>query len=94
MEEKQKDSPWISIKDRLPSTDVKVLICVRKVWPSNAVINPKDYSVELSQRIGHVRKAEKRYVDKYGFPNYGYKEFEVLYWMPIPAIPKEGLQTK
>ena len=83
-------SPWVSIKDRLPPTDEKVLICVRKVWPSHAVINPKDYSVELSQRNGHVSKAAERYVDKYGFPNHGYKEFEVLYWMPIPDIPEEG----
>lgn len=84
-------SPWVSVKDALPPTDEKVLICVRKVWPSNAVINPKDYSIELSQRIGHVSKAEKRYVDKHGFPNHGYKEFEVLYWMPIPDFPEEDV---
>lgn len=83
-------SQWISVKDTLPPTDEKVLICVRKVWPSNAVINPKNYSIELSQRIGHVRKDTKRYVDKYGFPNHGYKEFEVIAWMPIPELPKGG----
>lgn len=83
-----KNSPWISIKDALPPTDEKVLICVRKVWPSNAVINPKDYSVELSQRIKYVPKAAKRFVDKYGFPNHGCKKFEVRYWMPIPDFPK------
>ena len=90
MEDKQKDSPWISIKGALPPTDKKVLICVRKVCPSNAVINPKDYSIELSQRIGYVPKALKRLVDKYGFPNHGYKEFEVRYWLPIPDIPEKG----
>lgn len=87
-------SPWVSVKDALPPTDEKVLICVRKVWPSNAVINPKDYSIELSQRIGYVPKGLRKCVDKHGFPNHGYKEFEVLYWMPIPAIPKESQQTK
>ena len=83
-------SPWVSVKDTLPPTDEKVLICVRKVWPSNAVINPKDYSIELSQRIGRVPKDAKWNVDKYGFPNHGYKEYEVLAWMPIPKLPKGG----
>ena len=86
-----KDAPWISVEDALPPTDEKILSCVRKVWPSNAVINPKGYSVELSQRIEHVPKAAKRFVDKHGFPNHGYKEFEVLYWMPIPDFPKEDV---
>lgn len=85
-------SPWISVKDTLPPTDEKVLICVRKVWPSNAVINPKNYSLELSQRIGHVPGNAKWYVDKYGFPNHGYKLFEVIAWMPIPKLNKSENQ--
>jgi len=93
MEDKQKDSPWISIKDRLPEFHEKVLVCglFTPVW-STAI--EETLSCELNRRLTEAEqkrmaRCARGLFDKYGFPNHGNPNYEVLYWMPIPDFPKD-----
>ena len=93
MEEKQKDSPWVSVKDALPPLHEKVLVCgyFAPAWSTAIVDSP---TVELNQRFSNVeqkrlRRLARSTFDKYGFLNHGNPKYEVLYWMPIPDFPKE-----
>lgn len=85
-------SPWVSVKDALPPLHEKVLVYGNfNRADSTAIVDSP--SVELNQRFFNVeqkrmRRLARRVFDKYGFPNHGNAKYEVLYWMPIPAIPK------
>lgn len=93
--EAHENNPWKSCKEELPKEGQKVLICVNSNSRSTATINPRTYHFEISERLSSVelgrlkRKGWCPY-DKYGFPNHGYDTFEVVYWMPIPELPKGG----
>ena len=89
----QKDSPWVSIKDRLPEPHEKVLVYGVFTDVSSTAIE-ETLSCELNRRFTQVEIRDMgRYAhgmfDKYGFPNHGYLKYEVRYWMPIPDFPKE-----
>lgn len=88
-------SPWISPDNSLPAPGEKVLICVNSNSRSTATINQRTYHFEISERLSSVelgRLKRKGWCpcDKYGFPNHGYDTFEVVYWMPLPELPKGG----
>lgn len=88
-------SPWISPDNSLPAPGEKVLICVNSNSRSTATINPRPYHFEISERLlsaelGRLKRKGRCPCDKYGFPNHGYDTFEVLYWMPLPEMPKGG----
>lgn len=92
-ENTQKKSPWVSIKEVLPPLHEKVLVCgnFNRADSTTIVDSP---TVELNQRFSNVeQKRMGRYTqglfDKYGFLNHGSPKYEVLYWMPIPDLPKE-----
>lgn len=98
MEDKQKDSPWISIKDRLPEPHVKVLVYGLFADARSTAIEEVP-SCELNRRLNEAEQkrmarcarglCDKGLFDKYGFPNHGNPKYEVRYWMPIPDFPKE-----
>jgi hypothetical protein len=93
MEDKQKDSPWVSIKDRLPEPHEKVLVYGLFTDTSSTAIVDSP-TVELNQRFSNVeqkrmRRLARMMFDKYGFPNHENPKYEVRYWMPIPDFPKE-----
>lgn len=93
MEDKQKDSPWVSIKDRLPEPHEKVLVYGLFTDTSSTAIK-KVLSCELNRRLTKVEqkrmaRCARGLFDKYGFPNHGNPKYEVRYWMPIPDFPKE-----
>ena len=89
----QKDSPWVSIKDRLPEPHEKVLVYGLFADASSTAIEEVP-GCELNSRFSPAE--EKRIardahglLDKYGFPNHGNPKYEVRYWMPIPDFPKD-----
>ena len=85
-------SEWISVKDRLPDSDGRYLVC---------------RSITKSIKSIGVSKFTKNpyHVDKYDFSEYkgckkpifyeydsewGYCELDdVTHWMPLPELPKE-----
>ena len=86
---------WISVKDNLPAPGQKVVICVHSNAHSTATVNPEPYHFEITERIpvNEIRRLKRKGwhpCDKYGFPNHGYDVFDVIYWMPIPELPKGG----
>lgn len=92
-ENTQKQSPWVSVKDRLPKPHEKVLVCGLFASASSTVIK-ESLECELNQRFTKFeQKRMKRYsqvlFDEYGFPNHGNPKYEVRYWMPIPDFPKD-----
>lgn len=93
MEDKQKDSPWISIKDRLPEPHKTVLVygfftlaCSTAIEEVTGCELNRRFTQADQKRMG--RSAHKMF-DKYGFPNHGNPKYEVRFWMPIPDFPKE-----
>lgn len=94
----RKQSPWISIKERLPEVHEKVLVC-GLFTPAWSTANKEVLSCELNRRLTKVEQKRmarcarglcgKGLFDKYGFPNHGNPKYEVRYWMPIPDFPKE-----
>lgn len=93
MEDEQKDSPWVSIKDRLPEVHEKVLVC-GLFAPAWSTANKEVLSCELNRRLTKVEqkrmaRSSHGMFDEYGFPNHGNPKYEVRYWMPIPDFPKE-----
>lgn len=93
-----KDSPWISIKDRLPEPHEKVLVYGLFMNVSSTAIE-ETLSCELNRRLTEAEQKrmvrcarglfDKGLFDKCGFPNHGNPKYEVRYWMPIPDFPKE-----
>ena len=91
-------SPWVSIKDRLPEPHETVLVYGLFADASSTAIVDSP-TVELNQRFSNVEQKRmariarglcgKGLFDKYGFPNHGNPKYEVRYWMPIPDFPKE-----
>lgn len=88
-----KDSPWVSVKDRLPEPHETVLVYGLFTDVSSTAIE-EALSCELNRRFTQaeqkrMRRIARRVFDKYGFPNHGNRIYEVRYWMPIPDFPKE-----
>lgn len=88
-----KESPWVSVKDRLPEPHETVLVCGLFTQVSSTAIEEVP-GCELNRRLTQEeQKRMARYAhgmfDKYGFPNHGKQKYEVRYWMPIPDFPKE-----
>lgn len=88
-----KDSPWISIKDRLPEPHEKVLVCGLFMNVSSTAIE-ETLSCELNRRLTEAEqkrmaRCARGLFDKCGFPNHGNPKYEVRYWMPIPDFPEE-----
>lgn len=93
MEDKQKDSPWVSVKDRLPEPHETVLVYCFFTQVSSTAIK-EVLGFELNRRFTDAEiKGMGRYVhgmfDEYGFPNHGKVKYEILYWMPIPDLPED-----
>lgn len=94
----QKDSPWVSVKDRLPEFHEKVLVC-GLFTPAWSTAIEETLSCELNCRLTEEEQkrmarcarglCDKGLFDKYGFPNHGNPKYEVRYWMPIPDFPEE-----
>lgn len=68
---------WISFKDRLPEPEKDVLIWYRETWGAGFT----------SYRFGISRWFSKR---KRWYEGCLPKDFEVLYWQPLPEPPKDG----
>ncbi len=90
----RKQSPWVSIKDRLPEPHETVLVygfftpaCSTAIEAVTGCELNRRFTQTDQKRMG--RSAHGMF-DKYGFPNHGNLKYEVRYWMPIPAIPEEG----
>ena len=86
-----KDSPWISIKDRLPEPHEAVLVYGLFTDVSSTAIE-EALSCEMNRRFTEAEiKDMGRYArgmfDEYGFPNHGNLKYEVRCWMPIPDFP-------
>jgi hypothetical protein len=68
---------WISVKDRLPDTAERVLVC--KTW------NGRVYKPEY----GYYQDFPKRNGCWYVLTEFGYyPQREVTHWMPMPQPPK------
>ena len=70
-------SPWVSVKDRLPSVEKNLF---------DDVTHPSVLCLTASHAGGVS-------VNRWNGREWLYVG-DVDYWMPIPAIPKEGQQTK
>jgi hypothetical protein len=80
LEEKQAtsdESKWLSVKDRLPDTAERVLVC--KTW------NGRVYKPEY----GYYQDFPNRKGCWYVLTEFGYyPQREVTHWMPLPQPPK------
>ena len=76
-------SLWISIKDNLPKNEIEpfLIYCVAYTKNDSNVEN-KHYDIYLA----NFDKENKLCVNIERHNNYC---FDVLYWMPIPKLPKE-----
>lgn len=95
MEDKQKDSPWISVKDRLPKIHETVLVYGLSTGASSTAIEDTP-GYELNRRFTEAeQKRMGRFAhgmfDEYGFLTHGNPKYEVLYWMPIPDVPEDDV---
>lgn len=91
-ENTQKQSPWVSIKDRLPEPHETVLVYGLFTSACSTAIKEVP-RCELNRRFTETEQKRMgrfahRMFDKYGFLTHGYRIHEVLYWMPIPDFPK------
>lgn len=89
----RKQSPWISVEDRLPEPHEKVLVYGLFTNVSSTAIE-ETLSCELNRRfteaeIKDMGRCAYGMFNKYGFPNHGNLKYEVRYWMPIPDFPVE-----
>jgi hypothetical protein len=86
-----KNSPWISVEERLPELHETVLVygLFTQAWSTTIVP-----SCELKHRFTELEQKKfgiyaHKLFDKYGFFNHGNTKDKVLYWMPIPDFPEE-----
>lgn len=70
---------WISVEDRLPNQDCKVIVCVQKVRGGFVI---KERFVTTA--VFYMTMTGKHYFDFAG-NNTGI----VTHWMPLPEPPKE-----
>lgn len=89
------NSPWVSPEVDLPELNIPVLVCVHIEYRSMTTI-PKPYIIEINNRVPDFlskrmsRELGEPYTDKYGFSNHGAVVYRVLFWAPIPELPKGG----
>lgn len=75
-------SPWININDSLPNDETKLCIIYCEAYNKNGDdIKNKHYEIYLA----NFDKETSSWVNVESYNNYF---FNVLYWMPIPELPK------
>lgn len=75
-------SPWININDSLPNDETKLYIIYCEAYNKNGDdIKNKHYEIYLA----NFDKETSSWVNVESYNNYF---FNVLYWMPIPELPK------
>ena len=75
-------SPWININDSLPNDETKLYIIYCEAYNKNGDdIKNKHYEIYLA----NFDKETLSWVNVESYNNYF---FNVLYWMPIPELPK------
>lgn len=77
-----KISRWIPVTERLPEEEESVFV-VRKFLGVKGQVPPSTYT-EIAYRIGDRWVADS---DEYKIARY--RHTDPLYWMPLPAPPKE-----
>ena len=76
-------SPWISVKDNLPKNETESFLIYCVAYTKNdSIVENKHYEIYLA----NFDKENKLWVNIESHNNYC---FDVLYWMPIPKLPKE-----
>lgn len=79
-------SEWISVKDRLPPDDVRVLLLADWDWNNGTNVRRASLGYYESRTKGHLGQS--------GFvwetpPNYAsIVEVDITHWMPMPELPK------
>ena len=68
---------WISIKDRLPEPEKEVLIWYRYTWGAGFT----SYRFGISKWYSNIKRWYEGCLPK---------DFEVLYWQPLPEPPQDG----
>lgn len=75
-------SPWISVDDDLPNDETKLCIIYCEAYNKNGDnIENKHHEIYLA----NFDKETSSWVNVESYNNYF---FDVLYWMPIPELPK------
>lgn len=88
---------WISVEERLPEFDQKVLAWVRNKDPNGSFNKDGVYVARLEDKVPQNDPDGKN--NFWGMPGYDsewtvyswcyFSEPDVLYWMPLPELPKE-----
>jgi hypothetical protein len=71
---------WISVKDRLPEPKKEVLVWYRYTWGAGFT----SYRFGVSKWYSNIKRWYEGCLPK---------DFEVLYWQPLPEPPKDGEQN-
>ena len=92
---------WISVEERLPKFDQKVLVWVKNKDPEGRFNQDGIYTAELKDKVPKPDPEGKN--NFWGIPGYDsawtvwawsyFTEPDVLYWMPLPEPPKEVSTT-
>ena len=76
-------SPWISVKDNLPKNEIGPFLIYCVAYTKNdSIVENKHYEIYLA----NFDKENKLWVNIESHNNYC---FDVLYWIPMPKLPKE-----
>lgn len=75
-------SEWISVEDRLPNRDCKVIVCAHKI--RGGFIKKERF---ITTAVFCMTMIDKHYFD---FKSNG--DGIVTHWMPLPELPKEDVQ--
>ena len=73
---------WISVEDRLPNRDCKVIVCAQNV--RGGFVKKKRF---ITTAVFCMTMIDKHYFD---FKGNG--AGIVTHWMPLPELPKEDVQ--
>ena len=84
---KKGEANWISVRERLPKDNQRVLICYKH--PCNKSV--KMLNLAFFQEIGKYDFVDgKRNVFCYDSDDWGHRPYKhVTHWMPLPEPPKE-----
>ena len=82
-----KQSPWISVNDRLPGVGNDgcsdyVLVRHNDFLPQVAQYTTNEYTVKYTFKVGR-----KTYVNHWFLPNFNPLNEIVTHWMPVPPLP-------
>ena len=75
-------SEWISVEDRLPNRDCKVIVCAHKI--RGGFIKKERF---ITTAVFCMTMIDKHYFDFQGNGT-----GIVTHWMPLPEFPKEDVQ--